>query len=228
MKIIDKDSRIGRRFNSKTSGAYIVKEYVSYKEVHIEFEDTGYKKIVSWDKVLDGRIKDPYYPVFYGLACIGEGVPTGGEYTTFYNRWKHMLSRVYNTEDEAYERYGAKGVKICDRWLCYSNYYEDISTLDNFKELLENPNQWDIDKDICGGKLYSKETCRIIKSERNTQIARGRNICQMSKDGYVLDTFASYAEAERKTGISAKAIGNCIRGKSKTSGGYIWIDIAYE
>jgi hypothetical protein len=34
-----------------------------------------------------------------------------------YNAWMHMLHRCNNPKDKAFKYYGAKGVKVCDRWV---------------------------------------------------------------------------------------------------------------
>jgi hypothetical protein len=45
---------------------------------------------------------------------------------------------------------------------------------------------------------------------------------QYSLDGTLLDTFNTIVEAGEKTGISQSAIWHCVKGHTKTSGGYVW------
>lgn len=47
-------------------------------------------------------------------------------------------------------------------------------------------------------------------------------IIQLSLDGYVIEEFISMMDAERKTGINSGNISNCVNGKKKTAGGFIW------
>ena len=38
-----------------------------------------------------------------------------------------MKTRCYNTNSKDYENYGARGIKVCDRWLkSYKAFYEDM------------------------------------------------------------------------------------------------------
>lgn len=47
-------------------------------------------------------------------------------------------------------------------------------------------------------------------------------INQISKDGQIINTYKTIADASKQTGIGATSIGNALRGWSKTAGGYIW------
>jgi hypothetical protein len=42
-----------------------------------------------------------------------------------YRIWSHMKGRILNKTDHAYKGYGGRGIKICDRWLKFENFYED-------------------------------------------------------------------------------------------------------
>lgn len=48
-------------------------------------------------------------------------------------------------------------------------------------------------------------------------------ICQLTKDGKLINTFPSSAEAKRVTGVCDTSIIRCCHGKLKTAGGYIWM-----
>lgn len=47
-------------------------------------------------------------------------------------------------------------------------------------------------------------------------------VVQLSKEGEIIGKYLSTVDASKATGISEKAINNVIRGRAKTSGGYIW------
>lgn len=55
---------------------------------------------------------------------------------------------------------------VCDRWLCFENFIEDVEGMDGYKYLLTNG--YELDKDISEGKgIYSKSTCRIVPKSIN-------------------------------------------------------------
>lgn len=43
-----------------------------------------------------------------------------------YLSWRAMLSRCYNKNHAAYGRYGGAGIKVCQRWLEFSNFLNDM------------------------------------------------------------------------------------------------------
>jgi hypothetical protein len=48
-------------------------------------------------------------------------------HTPEYSAWKHMKYRCSNSFNYNYNNYGARGIKVCDRWIdSFSNFYEDM------------------------------------------------------------------------------------------------------
>lgn len=41
--------------------------------------------------------------------------------------WKGMVSRCTNPKDKRYERYGGRGITVCDRWLDANNFISDMT-----------------------------------------------------------------------------------------------------
>lgn len=46
--------------------------------------------------------------------------------TSTYAAWCGMKQRCLNPNDPGYHRYGGKGVMVCDRWLVFDNFLEDM------------------------------------------------------------------------------------------------------
>lgn len=56
-------------------------------------------------------------------------------HTSTYKEWENMKSRCYIKSSSRYERYGARGITVCDRWRdSFEAFYEDVSMLPHFGE----------------------------------------------------------------------------------------------
>lgn len=54
--------------------------------------------------------------------------------TRIHNIWTGINQRCNNPNATGYERYGGKGITVCERWLIFENFYEDVSKLEHFGE----------------------------------------------------------------------------------------------
>ena len=46
-----------------------------------------------------------------------------------HNSWYAMKSRCNNPKNSNYPVYGARGIKVCDRWMDFNNFFEDIGVI---------------------------------------------------------------------------------------------------
>jgi len=46
--------------------------------------------------------------------------------TRFYKIWYSMKKRCFNKNDNAYKHYGGRGIIVCDRWLKFENFRDDM------------------------------------------------------------------------------------------------------
>ena len=66
------------------------------------------------------------------------------------NSWHAMMRRCYDPKCNGYERYGAKGVEVCERWKTFKNFLEDMG---------ERPTGKTLDR-IDNTKGYEPGNCR--------------------------------------------------------------------
>lgn len=145
-------------------------------------------------QIRNGKITNYDEKSYYGIASVGMKNATKHP---LYWRWQGMLGRCYNQKFDNYKSYGAKGVTVSEELLNFNDYIEIVSKLPNYEKFLENPNQWQIDKDIRGDNkknIYSKDTLSIVQNKDNLHEENSRKafaIEAYDDDGYLVAIFAS-------------------------------------
>ena len=81
-----------------------------------------------------------------------------------YRIWKGMRRRCQDKNDHAYPGYGGRGIKVCDRWQKFENFYADMGDPPSDRSLDRINNDGD----------YELENCRW--ATRHQQSNNSRNI----------------------------------------------------
>lgn len=105
-----------------------------------------------------------------------------------YNSWRGMLERCNYPKHISYERYGGRGIKVCDSWYNFDNFLKDMGT---------KPKGYQLDR-INNSGNYEPSNCRwanLIDQGRNKRnnsflvyngetktIAEWSRICNISPD----------------------------------------------
>ena len=106
--------------------------------------------------------------------------------------WGSMLNRCYNSNNESYYLYGARGIKVCDEWLGsnpkgFANFYNWAMANGYSDEKLPSGRaKYTIDR-IDNEKGYCPENCRFVTNDVQTENKRNR-IKVWYKGEYVLAT----------------------------------------
>lgn len=97
-----------------------------------------------------------------------------------YGIWIKVKSRCYNLNDKNYKHYGAKGIKVCDRWKnSFENFINDLGWRPSKKYSLE---RIDYNGD------YDPVNCKwILKSHQSRNTSRTLKITHLGKTLCLLD-----------------------------------------
>ena len=91
-----------------------------------------------------------------GINCPHCRVKTHGmSYTSTFRIWGGILRRCNNPKSDSYKYYGARGIKVCDRWLIFENFLKDMG---------ERPENLSIDR-IDNDGDYEPGNCRWATSK---------------------------------------------------------------
>jgi len=87
--------------------------------------DCGKECIIARDALVDGRTKS--------CGCYSSEVHSnlrkshGMSKTRIFRIWQHILGRCLNPNNDAYSRYGGRGIFVCDEWeKSFENFYNDM------------------------------------------------------------------------------------------------------
>jgi len=93
--------------------------------------------------------------------------------TKFYAVWSNMIQRCTNSKHMFYKDYGARGIKVCDHWLTFKNFMEDMYS--TYKEGL-CLDRIDNDKD------YELSNCQWSTQSKNSKNRRNSSKVQSDVD----------------------------------------------
>ena len=99
----------------------------------------------------------------------GNHVIHGKKHTRLYGVWAGMKKRCYNPKYEAYNRYGGRGITVCDEWLHDFGAFYDWA-MDNGYDESAAYGKCTLDR-IENDKGYSPENCRWVdmKTQSNNR-----------------------------------------------------------
>lgn len=83
-----------------------------------------------------------------------------------YPRWRTIINRCFNPKSVGYVRYGGRGISVCERWLSFPAFVEDMGM----------PPQPNMQIDRTDNNLgYSPSNCQWVTPKQNT-LNRSNNV----------------------------------------------------
>jgi hypothetical protein len=85
-----------------------------------------------------------------GLKLVTRNRTHGMKGSTVYKQWSNMKERCLRPGHKSYADYGGRGIKVCERWMKFENFYADMG---------DSPEGYTIErKDVNGN--YEPDNCR--------------------------------------------------------------------
>lgn len=82
-----------------------------------------------------------------------------------YESWRKLKQRCLNPKHVSYHNYGGRGIKVCERWMKFENFHEDMSP--SWKQGLE------LDRTNNEGN-YEPQNCRWATKSQNNKNKRNK------------------------------------------------------
>jgi hypothetical protein len=146
--------------------------------------DCGNEKTQTYGSLTVNKVKS--------CGCLIKEANTthGKSNTKLYSVWHAMLQRCIYKGDQAFKDYGYRGISVCDRWLNFANFLEDMG----------HPLEGDsLDRIDVNGD-YCKENCRWATAIQQANNRRNNKIIEYKGQRKTLSEWA------RNLGISKAAI----------------------
>ena len=194
---------------------------------YIEFVNSGSCRFAYSSNIKNDNVKDYYALSVEGVGYLGDfdSVPNSTLHRRAYVLWANMLNRCYGT---TYHSSGAikhtyKDVSVSTRWLCYSNFYKDLPSLAGYRGWLND--NYELDKDRHGHRLYSASTCSFITREENIKLAHDKQEVSIASK-WVVDSLGAvsyvddYREFAESAGIAPYELLKLLNGSQNVCRGY--------
>lgn len=110
-----------------------------------------------------------------------------------YKTWRGMIRRCTAINSNEYKNYGARGIKVCDRWLDINNFLQDMYPSYNEKLQLDRI-------DVNGN--YCIENCRWVTAKENMNNTRINRFIEYNGEVKTLSQWADYLNIPYKTLIN--------------------------
>lgn len=118
-----------------------------------------------------------------------------------FNVWRSMITRCYNSKHGAYEKYGGRGIKVCDEWLNDYTKFRDFLYANGYDENAPF-GECTIDR-IDNNKGYSPENCRIVSMKEQALNKSSNHIIE-----YVEEEKVTLTEKAKSSGLTSHQVSN--------------------
>lgn len=133
--------------------------------------------------------------------------------------------KCYNISDGGNGLIGTRDRKI-KQYKLSGEFVKEWDSIKEASEFLGNPKAQANISACCSGKKYRAYNFIWRYSDDKLEVKPLQpyrcSIDQFNKQGDYICTYCSIAEASKSTGIGDTSIGNCLRGRSRSAGGYMW------
>ncbi len=119
-----------------------------------------------------------------GLAAIRKAATThGASRTGIFLVWTSMLGRCNNPRHRAYQNYGARGIRVCERWRkSFTNFISDMGPRPAGMSIERKDNDGPYSPDNCRWATWTEQARNKRTSVAVTAFGERRNVWDWADD----------------------------------------------
>lgn len=107
----------------------------------------------------------------YRCKIKSHGHSVGGTSPT-YNSWASMKQRCNYPKSASYERYGGRGISVCERWLTFDNFLADMGVRPEGMTLDRKGANGNYEPDNCKWSTLSEQALNQRPNKRGCKLTR--------------------------------------------------------
>ena len=137
----------------------------------------------NYTKIMTRNIK-----VIKSCGCLAEKTrftkdsktTHGLSHTNTYKIWSGMVQRVTNPNNKRYSDYGGRGITVCEKWLDFEGFYEDMGERPKGKTLDRIDNNLSYCKGNCKWSTLSEQQSNR-RPNKDSKTRLGVSFCRQTK-----------------------------------------------